>query len=121
MSYLGLLQQLAPEAILVVAALAVLAVDILGMREEPVYNRFWVAISVAGLGCVAAACWMVAHAASGSVPGMFLNDALTRLVKGALLGLALCAAISALEGTFTTHVGEFIALILMATVGMMLL
>ena len=52
---------------------------------------------------------------------MFVDDPLTRLVKVALLVMTVCTMIISLEGKFTAHVGEYLALILMATVGMMLL
>ncbi len=119
--YLDLLQKLAPETIMVLTALAVLALDLLAMRAEPLRNRFWAAAGVAVLGCAAAACWMWLHAPTGAVPEMFVDDSLTRLVKDALLALAVCAIITALESNFTTHVGEFVSLILLAVIGMMML
>ena len=121
MNYLDVLKQLAPETMLGVAALAVLAVDLMAMRGEPGHNRFWVAAGIATLGCAAAACWLWSHPLTGEVPGMFVDDSLTRLVKASLLVLAVCALVIALEGNFTTHIGEYVSLILMAVIGMMML
>jgi NADH-quinone oxidoreductase subunit N len=53
--------------------------------------------------------------------GMLVVDPLTQLVKQALLVLTVFTAILSLETTFTDHVGEFFALLLLATVGMMFL
>ena len=59
LSYLELLRLAAPEAIVVLAALAVLAVDLMVMREEPLRNRFWVGAAFAGLGCLLAIGWLL--------------------------------------------------------------
>ncbi len=121
MSYLDLLKLLAPETILLLAALAALAVDLLVMREQPVRSRLRAAAVVTALGCAVAAGWLLASSAPAEVPGMFVTDPLTRLVKLALLALVLITVIFAAEESFTTHVGEYVSLFLMATIGMMLL
>ena len=51
--YLTLLRLAAPETIVVITALAVLVVDLLVMREEPIRNRF----IIAGAFAVLAAHW----------------------------------------------------------------
>jgi NADH-quinone oxidoreductase subunit N len=132
LNYLELLGRLAPEAIVVLAALAALGVDLLVMREEPLRNRFRATGAFAVMGCVVAAGWLLAvnlprggagdtDALASLVGGMFVDDPLTRLVKVALLALAVCALVLATESHFTAHVGEYLALILLGTVGMMLL
>ena len=50
MSYLELLGRVAPETIIVITALVVMAVDLVVMREEPLRNRFWV-------GAAFSRCW----------------------------------------------------------------
>jgi NADH-quinone oxidoreductase subunit N len=52
---------------------------------------------------------------------MLVVDALTQFVKIALLVLAIFTVLISLETDFTGHVGEYFALILLATVGMMFL
>jgi NADH-quinone oxidoreductase subunit N len=52
---------------------------------------------------------------------MFVADPLTAFVKIALLGLAIFTVLLAVESNFTSHVGEFLALVLFAAVGMMFL
>src|SRR5689334_511886 len=74
------------------------------------------------VGCVGASGWMIAlpqHA--NFMQGMLVVDPLTQLVKVALLALAVFTVLLSLDTDFTTHVGEYFALILLAAVGMMFL
>jgi NADH-quinone oxidoreductase subunit N len=127
LSYSELLGHLAPEIIVTITALVALGVDLLFMREEPLRNRFWVCAGFASVGCAIAGAWLMVvgqfgHGElSGMLGAMFTDDPLTRVVKVALLVLTICTMVISVEGKFTNHVGEYIALILMATVGMMLL
>ncbi len=128
-SYLGLLALVAPETLVVIGALMALAVDLLVMREQPMRARFWVSAAFAIFGCVAAAAWLLflnPPSQSGILglpllPGMFVDDPLVRLVKVAILGLTILTLLLSTESSFTTHIGEYLALIMLATVGMMFL
>ncbi len=128
-SYLGLLALVAPETLVVIGALMALAVDLLVMREQPMRARFWVSAAFAIFGCVAAAAWLMflnppsQSGISGLplLPGMFVDDPLVRLVKVAILGLTILTLLLSTESSFTTHIGEYLALIMLATVGMMFL
>jgi NADH-quinone oxidoreductase subunit N len=124
-SYLDLLGLIAPETVVAITAFVALAVDLLVMREEPMRNRFMVTSAFACLGCVVAAAWLLfvepPTGVSSMLTGMFINDALTRLVKAALLGLTICTIVLSVESKFTEHIGEYLSLILLATVGMMLM
>jgi len=129
LSYLELLRLAAPETIMALAALAVLAADLPGVRLELLRSRLRVAGAVAMAGCLLAGLWLVlAHAESsaGQAAGTGLTmlsptDATARLVKLALLGLTACTLLFSTESCCIEHVGEYFALILLATVGMMLL
>ena len=126
MNYLDVLRLVAPQTILVIVALVVLGLDVLVLREDAVRNRFWIGGAFAIVGCAVAMGWMlvmnVSTVAPGSLTaGVFTDDAVTRLVKFALLALTICTIVLSTEGKFTTHVGEYLALILLATVGMLLL
>jgi NADH-quinone oxidoreductase subunit N len=127
-----LLALVAPETVIVLTALAVLAVDLLAMREQPVRHRFWVGAAFAALGCVAAAVWLLvlnptsrgSDEFSAVLPfarGMFVDDPLVRLVKVGVLALTLLTVVISIESNFTEHVGEYLALVLLAAVGMMFL
>src|SRR6266487_3947495 len=122
MSYLELLKLAAPETIVVVAALVVLAVDLTTMRELDTRVRFIIGGMIGGVGCVAAILWMlVMPAHANAFGGMLVVDPLTQFVKIALLALTIFTVLLSLESNFTTHVGEYLALILLAAVGMMFL
>ena len=120
--YLDLLQLAAPETIIVVTALLVLAADLLFLRELELPFRLRIGAMISCLGCVVASGWMLAlpqHA--NFMQGMLVVDPLTQLVKVALLALAVFTVLLSLDTDFTTHVGEYFALILLAAVGMMFL
>ena len=120
--YSELLRLAAPETIIVITALVVLATDLLGLRELELRFRLRIGAMISCVGCVGASGWMIAlpqHA--NFMQGMLVVDPLTQLVKVALLGLAIFTILLSLDSDFTTHVGEYFALILFAAVGMMFL
>jgi NADH-quinone oxidoreductase subunit N len=121
-SYLEILQLAAPETALVVVALVVLAVDLLVIRGQPVPLRFGIGAMVAGLGCIAAIFFAMARTeAQNPFNGMLVVDPVTNLVKAAVLVLTLFTVLISAQGKFTEHVGEYLALVLFGTVGMMFL
>lgn len=121
-SYLELLKLAAPETIVVLTALAVLVVDLTSTRDLEARFRFIINGMIACAGCVAAIVWMlVMPAHANALEGMFVVDPLTQVVKIALLGLTLFTVLISMDSTFTEHIGEYLALILLATVGMMFL
>jgi NADH-quinone oxidoreductase subunit N len=122
MSYLELLRLAVPETIVVITALVVLAVDLLTLREMETRVRLIIGGMIACVGCAVAIAWMtVLPEHTNFQSGMFIVDPLTRLVKSGVLVLAICTVLLSLETRFTTHVGEYFALILLAAVGMMFL
>lgn len=122
MSYLELLKLCAPETIVVIAALVVLVIDLTTMREMETRVRFIIGGMIASVGCAAAIMWMlVIPAHADFAGGMLVVDPLTQLVKVALLALTIFTVLISIESNFTEHVGEYLALILFATVGMMFL
>ena len=122
MNYLELLRCAAPETIVVLTALAVLAIDLISMRESETRLRFVIGGMIACVGCAAAIVWMVIMPETvGSLGGMLVVDPLTQFVKVALLVLTIFTVLISMDSTFTDHVGEYLALILLATVGMMFL
>lgn len=122
MSYLEILKLAAPETVVVLTALVVLAADLVALREQPVRLRFGMGAAIASLGCLAAIFFALArHDHANLFNGMLVVDPLTSLVKAAVLGLTIFAVILSTSGKFTEHVGEYLALMLLATVGMMFL
>ena len=122
MSYLELLKLAAPETILVIAALVALVVDLAFMRGVETRTRRIIGGMIAGVGCAAAiACLLVLQPHGNAMGGMLVADPLTALVKIVVLVLAIFTVLLSVESDFTTHVGEYLALVLFATVGMMFL
>ena len=121
-AYLQLLTALAPEVIVVCTALLVLAVDLLGLQDTPRSYRMSIAAGLTTLGCAGAAGWMFINPTVGNWHGgMFVIDALNETVKAVILLLTVFTAMLSVDCKFTRHVGEYFALLLLATVGMMLL
>ncbi|MGA2662045.1 MAG: NADH-quinone oxidoreductase subunit N [Verrucomicrobiota bacterium] len=122
MSYLQLLQLAAPETLVVIAALGVLGADLLALRGLESRFRRIICALIACAGCAAAIGWMAVlpHQAN-FLQGMLVVDPITRLVKIGLLVLTVFNVLLSVETDFTPHVGEYFALVLFGTVGMMFL
>ena len=122
MSYGELLQLAAPECVLVLTLLAILAIDLTAMRDVDARVRFIVGGMIGCVGCLASILLLLVLQPHGEVAGgIFVADPLTAFVKIGLLALTIFTVLISMESNFTTHVGEYLSLILMATVGMMFL
>src|SRR5438094_1291455 len=122
MNYLELLKLAAPETIVVVTALVVLIADLVALRGLELRFRLLIGALISCVGCAAAIGWMLVlpeHA--NFLQGMLVIDPLTQLVKFAVLVLAIFTVLISIETDFTSHAGEYVALVLLAAVGMMLL
>lgn len=120
MNYLDLLKLAAPETIIVLTVLVVLAADLLALRALELRLRLMIGAMISCAGCVAACAWMLALPEHRNfLQGMLVVDPLTQLVKTALLGFAIFTILISVDADFTNHVGEYFALVLMATLGMM--
>jgi NADH-quinone oxidoreductase subunit N len=121
-SYLEVFKLAVPETIVVLAALAVLAVDLLTLRELELRFRLVIGGMIGCVGCVGAIAWMLIAPVHATSPGgMLVVDSFTQWVKIAVLVLAIFTILLSMDSDFTTHAGEFFALILLAAVGMMFL
>lgn len=122
MSYLELLKLVAPETILVLTALVVLAADLVAMRELELHFRLAIGAMISSVGCLVAIGWMLVLPQHADVfSGILVVDPLNQLVKIALLSLTILTMLISIEGDFSVHAGEYFALVLFATVGMMFL
>jgi NADH-quinone oxidoreductase subunit N len=120
--YSELFRLVLPEAIVVAAALIVLAVDLLFMRGRHTRERFAVGAGISCIGCVGAIVWMlIAPQSAALFDGTLIVNPQILLVQIALLVLTVLVILLSIESTFTSHVGEYLALILIATTGMMFL
>ncbi|HXC94154.1 MAG TPA: NADH-quinone oxidoreductase subunit N [Edaphobacter sp.] len=121
-TYQDLLQLVLPEVIVVVTTLLVLALDLMFLRgsEKPLRTSIGAIISV--LGCAAAAVWILHTPQTTNVlDGMIVLNPLAQHIQIALLTISALTILTFIGSTFTEHISEYLALILLATVSMMFL
>jgi NADH-quinone oxidoreductase subunit N len=115
----------APEIVVALTALLVLVLDLSFLRRASLAFRFSCSVFTACSGCVIALLASVllqGMSAAGDLPaGMLVVTPLTQLLQMALLVLAILTLLLVVSARFTTHAGEYCALILFATTAMMLL
>ena len=122
MSYTELLRLVVPETIVVLAALAVLAADLFALRDLELRFRWIIGGMIACVGCLASIAWMLVLPQQASFfSGIFLIDPLGQMVKVALLVLTVFTVLLSMDAGFSLHAGEYFALVLLATAGMMFL
>src|SRR6266545_1925982 len=116
MSYLDLLKLASPEAIVVLTALVVLSIGLLTERAAAICAF----VCALGLAIATGAVLMLPHYAS-LFGGMLVITPLTSLFKVICLGLAFFTVCLVRSEKSLRHPGEYLAVILLATVGLMLL
>jgi NADH-quinone oxidoreductase subunit N len=117
MSYLDLLKLASPEVIVAVTALIVLALGLASSRHSP---SLCSAAAAVGLAIAAGAVFYLPHHAE-LFAGMLVITPLTSLFKIICLVLAFFTVILARDDRSTKNVGEYLALVLLATIGLLLL
>lgn len=121
-NYLGLLRLLAPETVLTITGLIVLFFDAGVMRRQSIPRRQQVAAFLLSAGAMLAIGWSRHYSlADPNSTSMLVIDPLTQLMKQVILFLTIFTALVSLESKFTPHVGEYFALLALATLGMMFL
>src|SRR3954463_3176229 len=116
MSYLELLKLAAPEAVVVLTALVVLSVSLVSKRAAAACTF------IAALGIVIAIVTVLSLPRNETLfGGMLVISPLTSLFKIVCLGLAVFTILLTPAEKSPRHPGEYLALILLATVGLMLL
>ncbi|HZR06055.1 MAG TPA: NADH-quinone oxidoreductase subunit N [Candidatus Udaeobacter sp.] len=137
MSYLELLKLASPEAIVVISALVVLAIGLMSKRgtvvagvssAKPPRKAAGITAATGWCSLVAALCVAIAIAAVLMLPrnanlfgGMLVITPLTSLFKIICLALAFFTVGLVRSEKSLRHPGEYLAIILLATVGLMLL
>lgn len=120
--YSTLFQLVLPEVIVVFAALCVLGTDLLLMRGAATRVRFATGAVISCAGCVGAILWMLIAPQQANVfDGTLVIGPQTQLIQIALLVLTILVILISIESTFTTHISEYLALILFAAASMMFL
>src|SRR5881227_1668821 len=116
MSYLELLKLASPEAVVVLTALVVLSVSLVAKRATSA------CAFVAGLGLIIAIGAVLLLPVNETLfGGMLVISPLTSLFKIICLALAFFTILLTQAGQMPRHPGEYLALVLLATIGLMLL
>ena len=116
MSYLELLKLVSPEVVVVVTALVVLSIGLLAQRAAAVCSQVGALGLVIAIGTVS----MLPQNAT-LLGGMLVITPLTSLFKVICIALAFFTVLLAQSETSLRNHGEYVAIILLATVGLMLL
>jgi NADH-quinone oxidoreductase subunit N len=121
-SYGQLLQMAMLEVIVAITALVVLMIDVAALRNRSHAVRFGVAAGIGSLGCLLAIIQLSVTKTVLLLPdGVFVVNPLTGLLVTATLVLTIVTLLLSVHGASTEHVGEYVLLILLGTVGMMFL
>src|SRR6266849_1384409 len=116
MSYLYLLKLASPEAIVVLTALVVLGIGLAGTRA----SAFCSAVAALGLAVAVGAVLMLPQSAT-LFGGMLVITPLTSLFKIICMLLAFFTVLLARSDRSSRNQGEYLAMLLLATIGLMLL
>jgi len=121
-SYADLLRFTLPEIVVALAGLLALTLDISVVRQSSTRRRFGIAALIACAGCLLAMRLLSHGVPQYSLPdSMFVVTPLTRVVQIAILALGMLTILLSTSTRVTHHIGEYLALILFATVAMMFL
>lgn len=121
-SYIEMLHLLLPEVILAVTALCVLSADLAFLHKSSLHLRSFGASLLTCIGCALSAAWILHTSTSIRLTdGLLVLTPVAQHVQIALLVLTALASLLYAGADFTEHVSEYLALMLLATVGMMLL
>jgi len=116
MNYLELLKLASPEAVVVVTALVVLSIGLLAKRSAPVCSF------IALLGLVAAVCAILMVPRNAILfGGMLVITPLVSLFKIICIALAFFTVLLTKSEKSLQNYGEYLAIVLFATIGLMLL
>ncbi len=126
MNYADLFRVTLPETALDVAALLILFVDLLPLRKAALQTRIMTAVVIGLFGCGSAVVLMQFQAGGGlTYPGstdlLLSAGGYTAIAQVGILMLTVLTLFLFIGTDFTTHVGEFVAVILMAATGGMLI
>ncbi len=122
MDYPGLIKLLAPECLVVLTALAVLFADLKFWRGLPSAQRLGRGAALATVGLLAAALFIgLGEKSADLLVGTLVLTRVSQFLKLVLLLLTLGTVWLCSDTDFTEHIGEFLALLLLAATGMMLL
>jgi NADH-quinone oxidoreductase subunit N len=121
-NYLDVLRLAAPEAIVTLTVLLVLGADLTVLRGKSIAARFNAGALLSVLGCASAAVLALLRQQDANVlNGMLIVSPTIDFIKVALLVLTIFTLLISAAGKFTDHIGEYLSLILLGTLGLMFL
>lgn len=123
-SYFEVLRALSAEAMLVVTAVAVLTLDLASLRraEMPMRRRTIGVTAIIGLlASIIPLCQQFNHPRTVLLGGTLAVDDLILLFKVVIVVLALVTVAISMDYDLGRHVGEYFAVLLFGTIGMLLL
>jgi NADH-quinone oxidoreductase subunit N len=124
MNYADLFRATLPETALEVAALLVLVVDLGLLRKASLKVRTASAALLGVAGCTAAVWAMFATGAPGFLAGdstLLGEGGIIAAAQAGILALTALTLLLLIDSDFTQHVGEFVAVVLMAATGGLLI
>ena len=121
MIYLNLFRALGPEAILLLTAFVVLTFDLLLQRTREIPERMRIAGTIAGAGLFGAIVLLTQQTPVTLLGGTLVVNSLTVIFKVVVVTLTVLTVIISLEYPIGRHVGEYFAVLLFGSIGMLLL
>ena len=124
MNYAELFRATLPETVLEIASLVVLVIDLAFLRKSALKIRAAVAALLGVIGCLVGIWAMQFEPAGGfSYAGSLLLNVggYTAVAQAAILVLTALTLLLLVDSTFTRHVGEYVAVVLMASAGGLLI
>ena len=117
-----LLRLTLPEVVVAFSGLAALALDLALLQRSKAETRWNIGAFVGIAGCVAAILLLVLRPEQASFyEGSLVVSPLTQLVQTVLAAFTILVLLLSIYSEFTSHIGEYVALVLFATTGMMVL
>ncbi len=109
-----------PETILEVASLVVLVIDLGILRRRSAAYRTVAAAAFGVMGCLLALGWLLSHPLAPSFGELLVSNPSVFVAQAGILILSGLVLLLSMREEFSRNPGEFVALVLLATTGMML-
>ena len=120
--YLDLARLTLPEIAVAAAGLLALTIDAVLLKRAALQTRIYSGLLTGCAGCAAALLLLTHASTTNSLPdGLFVLTPLIATVQMSLLALTILTLLLCNSIRFTAHIGEYFALLLLATVALMFL
>jgi NADH-quinone oxidoreductase subunit N len=120
MNYANLFAVTLPESILEIVSLLVLVVDLGLLRKSAHRTRMAAAAGLGLLGSAASLAWLVSHAGPMQVGELLVQNPLVVSAQAGILILTFLVLLLSIRAEFSRNPGEFVAVVLLAATGMLL-